>query len=78
MKYVLDASAGIKWVMNEIDSADARQLRDNFRMWWDLPDRDVIGRSQPYHYKWVGLGYLTRSPGSCADEDHCRRDDLLG
>ena len=31
MKYVLDASVGIKWVMNEIDSAKARQLRDDFR-----------------------------------------------
>jgi predicted nucleic acid-binding protein len=31
MKYVLDASVGIKWVMNEVDSAEARQLRDNFR-----------------------------------------------
>jgi predicted nucleic acid-binding protein len=31
MKYVLDASVGIEWVMNEIDSAKARQLRDDFR-----------------------------------------------
>jgi predicted nucleic acid-binding protein len=31
MKYVLDASVGIKWVMNEVDSAEARRLRDNFR-----------------------------------------------
>jgi predicted nucleic acid-binding protein len=31
MKYVLDASVGIKWVMNEVDSAEARQLRDDFR-----------------------------------------------
>jgi predicted nucleic acid-binding protein len=31
MKHVLDASVGIKWVMNEIDSAKARQLRDDFR-----------------------------------------------
>ncbi len=31
MKYVLDASVGIKWVMNEIDSAKAHQLRDDFR-----------------------------------------------
>ena len=31
MKYVLDASVGIKWVMNEVDSAKARQLRDDFR-----------------------------------------------
>jgi predicted nucleic acid-binding protein len=31
MKYVLDASVGIKWVMNEIDSAVARHLRDDFR-----------------------------------------------
>jgi predicted nucleic acid-binding protein len=31
MKYVLDASVGIKWVMNEIDSAGARRLRDEFR-----------------------------------------------
>ena len=31
MKYVLDASVGIKWVMNELDSAKARQLRDDFR-----------------------------------------------
>ena len=27
MKYVLDASVGIKWVMNEIDSLEARHLR---------------------------------------------------
>jgi predicted nucleic acid-binding protein len=31
VKYVLDASVGIKWVMNEVDSAKARQLRDDFR-----------------------------------------------
>jgi predicted nucleic acid-binding protein len=31
MRYVLDASIGIKWVMNEVDSAVARRLRDDFR-----------------------------------------------
>ena len=31
MRYVLDASVGIKWVMNEVDSAEARHLRDDFR-----------------------------------------------
>jgi hypothetical protein len=31
MKYVLDAPVGIKWVMNENDSAEARQLLDDFR-----------------------------------------------
>jgi predicted nucleic acid-binding protein len=31
MKYVLDASVGIKWVMNEIDSPQARHIRDDFR-----------------------------------------------
>jgi predicted nucleic acid-binding protein len=31
MKYVLDASVGIKWVMNEVDSMEARHLRDHFR-----------------------------------------------
>jgi hypothetical protein len=31
MKYVLDASVGIKWVMNDVDSAQARRLRDDFR-----------------------------------------------
>jgi predicted nucleic acid-binding protein len=31
MRYVLDASVGVKWVMNEIDSAKARQLRDDFQ-----------------------------------------------
>lgn len=31
MRYVLDASVGIKWVMNEVDSAEARRLRDDFR-----------------------------------------------
>jgi len=31
MSYVLDASVGIKWVMNEVDSAEARHLRDDFR-----------------------------------------------
>ncbi len=30
MRYVLDASVGIKWVMNEVDSAEARRLRDDF------------------------------------------------
>jgi predicted nucleic acid-binding protein len=31
MKYVLDASVGIKWVMNEVDSDKARRIRDDFR-----------------------------------------------
>jgi predicted nucleic acid-binding protein len=31
MRYVLDASVGVKWVMNEVDSAVARRLRDNYR-----------------------------------------------
>jgi hypothetical protein len=31
MRYVLEASLAIKWVMNEIDSAVARCLRDNSR-----------------------------------------------
>jgi predicted nucleic acid-binding protein len=31
MKYVLDASVGIKWVLNEIDSLGARRLRADFR-----------------------------------------------
>jgi predicted nucleic acid-binding protein len=31
MKYVLDPAVGIKWVMNEVDSAEARRLRDDFR-----------------------------------------------
>jgi predicted nucleic acid-binding protein len=31
MKYILDASIGIKWVMNEVDSAPARRVRDAFR-----------------------------------------------
>ena len=31
MRYVLDASVGIKWVLNEVDSAVARRLRDAFR-----------------------------------------------
>ncbi len=31
MKYVLDASIGVKWVMNEVDSAQARRVRDHFR-----------------------------------------------
>src|SRR4051794_12472756 len=31
MKYVLDASIGVKWVMNEVDSAVAHRLRDSFR-----------------------------------------------
>jgi predicted nucleic acid-binding protein len=31
MKCVLDASEGIKWVMNEVDSTEARDLRDDFR-----------------------------------------------
>jgi predicted nucleic acid-binding protein len=31
MRYVLDASIGIKWVMNEVDSAAARRVRDDFR-----------------------------------------------
>jgi predicted nucleic acid-binding protein len=31
MKYVLDASVGIKWVMNEVDADKARRIRDDFR-----------------------------------------------
>ncbi len=31
MRYVLDASVGIKWVMNEVDSAEAHHLRDDYR-----------------------------------------------
>jgi predicted nucleic acid-binding protein len=31
MRYVLDASVALKWVMIEADSAKARQLRDDFR-----------------------------------------------
>src|SRR5690348_8791254 len=31
MKYVLDASVALKWVLNEPDAAKARQLRDDFR-----------------------------------------------
>ena len=31
MRSVLDASLGVKWVMNEVDSALARRLRDNYR-----------------------------------------------
>ena len=31
MRYVLDASVGSKWVMYEVDSVQARYLRDNFR-----------------------------------------------
>jgi predicted nucleic acid-binding protein len=31
MKYVLDASIALKWVLTEPDAAKARQLRDDFR-----------------------------------------------
>ena len=31
MKYVLDASVGLKWVLIEADSDKARQLRDDFQ-----------------------------------------------
>lgn len=31
MKYVLDASVAVKWVILEADSAKARALRDDFR-----------------------------------------------
>jgi predicted nucleic acid-binding protein len=31
MRYVLDASVAIKWVVDEPDSAEARRLRDDFR-----------------------------------------------
>ncbi len=31
MKYVLDASVALKWVLTEPDAAKARQLRDDFR-----------------------------------------------
>ena len=31
MKYVLDVSVGIKWVMNEVDAGKARRIRDDFR-----------------------------------------------
>jgi hypothetical protein len=45
MKYVLDASVGIKWVMNEIDSAKARQLRDDFRS--QIHDARLLNSLQP-------------------------------
>ena len=31
MRYVLDASVALKWVLIEADSGKARQLRDDFR-----------------------------------------------
>jgi predicted nucleic acid-binding protein len=31
MRYVLDASVGVKWVMNEIDTPAALRVRDDFR-----------------------------------------------
>ena len=31
MKYVLDVSIGLKWVLNEVDSAKALRLRDDYR-----------------------------------------------
>lgn len=31
MKYILDASVALKWVLNEPDSGKARQLRDEYR-----------------------------------------------
>lgn len=31
MKYVLDASVGLKWVMNEVDTDTAKHVRDDFR-----------------------------------------------
>ena len=31
MKYVLDASVGIEWVMNEVDYVAARRVRDDVR-----------------------------------------------
>jgi predicted nucleic acid-binding protein len=31
MRYVLDASVALKWVLNEPDAAKARRLRDDFR-----------------------------------------------
>jgi predicted nucleic acid-binding protein len=31
MRYVLDASVGLKWVMNEVDADKARRIRDDFR-----------------------------------------------
>ena len=36
MRYVLDASIGIKWVMNDVDSVEARGLRDKYRS--QIPD----------------------------------------
>jgi predicted nucleic acid-binding protein len=31
MRYVLDASIGVKWVINEVDSPKALRLRDDYR-----------------------------------------------
>ena len=31
MKYVLDVSIGLKWVLNEVDSAKALSLRDDYQ-----------------------------------------------
>ncbi len=31
MKYVLDASVGLKWVLNEVDADAARRQRDDYR-----------------------------------------------
>ena len=31
MKYVLDASVGLKWVLNEVDTTIAQRVRDGFR-----------------------------------------------
>ena len=31
MKYVIDSSVGVKWVIPEVDSAKALRLRDDYR-----------------------------------------------
>jgi hypothetical protein len=68
MKHVLDASVGIKWVMNEIDSAKARQLRDDFRS----RIHDLIApRLIP-----PGGGLCPYEGRAAGDRD--RRDDAVG
>lgn len=45
MKYVLDSSVALKWVLPEPDSAKAIELRDNFR-------RQIHELVAPDFFRW--------------------------
>ena len=67
MKYVLDASVGIKWVMNEIDSAKPPTARR-------FPQSD----SRPDCPRLIPPGSGSRPYEGRAAGDRDRRDEAVG